>query len=220
VPTISELEDMANIGDKYAMFFLCRRLRKSQPDSARAWCIRAAEIGHLGALWKLSSDRNLTSEDRAHWLIILAGREDDDRRVDAARYRLAQVFETGDGLPANVAAERLLLLQTCNRRYHAGGAMRLARIYTEGIGGKIDRPHGLMWALLGSSSDVRQPPHWHCIMPRKALAECASFIEQIRESMTNESITIAEIRSKQYFDDKPFPNWRHQREKTSEEDTL
>ncbi len=203
LPTIAELKNKAACQDACAAFFLFRRLKKSDPDEAHNWCIKAAKLGQLEAQKNLSL-RGANPTERACWLIAMAARTEDDERIDRARYDLADAFRRGKGVEQNNAAELVLLLQSCNSRYHAGAAMRVARIYQQGIGIAIDRIAALMWALLGSSSDRRQAPYWHRPVTRKEFAEAAVLIAEIREGMTEEEIALAEKLAKEYFSDDPL----------------
>jgi TPR repeat protein len=91
LPTIAELKNKAARQNACAAFFLYLRLKKSNPDEAHHWCIKAAKLGHLEAQKNLSL-RGASPTEKAHWLIAMAARTEDDERIDRARYDLARAW--------------------------------------------------------------------------------------------------------------------------------
>jgi len=204
IPSVNELDDMANQDDAKAMFLLWRILRRSQPDQARRWCIKAARLGHIGAQFRLSLEKDLSAEDKAHWLMILSAQTVYDTRIKIARYRLALAYREGTGVERNATAEALLLSLTCNSRFHAGAAMRLARLYFDGVGVQKNRQLALTFAILGSVDDTRKPPYWSRIMSRDELTQSRAILEEIRAVLTNDEVEEAEALANKYFNQKPW----------------
>lgn len=208
IPTIEDLRLQAASGNAMKQYFLAEQLRwyvKSGGEhiksERRDWYRRAAEQGHAEAQLHLVMDRALCAAEIARWMCILVARDDlSEIDLNWVRMRLAERYESGEGIATDLSKAAELYKQLCDSHYHQAAAIRLGKMSLYGDGVEVNKTMALSWFLRASYGSTDELRLWHFVIYKPVdLEQLSLCIEEAKRGMSADEIAQTEQEAREWL---------------------